>query len=75
MTPSADNPRTRALTTLLGSTGGDDRQAPADLLPEVCDELRRVAQVRMAEPPGSVALLGRDPLRLRLTALSSGPLC
>ena len=53
MTPSADDPRTRARTTLLGSTGGDDRQAAADLLPEVYDELRRVAQARVAElPPG-----------------------
>ena len=52
MIPSADNPRTRAPRTLLGSMGGDDREAAADLLPEVCDELRRVAQVRMTEPPG-----------------------
>src|SRR6516162_3308146 len=41
------------VTRLLGAAAAGDRQAAADLLPLVYDELRKLAAVRMAsEPPG-----------------------
>jgi RNA polymerase sigma factor (TIGR02999 family) len=61
MVNAADDPRRRpttrktgqAVTSLLGSIQSGDRQAAADLLPVVYDELRRLARARMAQlPPG-----------------------
>src|SRR4051794_3976982 len=57
------------ITRLLGAAAAGDRQAPADLLPLVYEELRRLGAVRMArEVPGqtleATALVHEAYLRL-----------
>lgn len=50
---SADQPQS-GLTRILADAGQGDRQAAAQLLPLVYDELRKLAQARLAaQPPGA----------------------
>jgi RNA polymerase sigma factor (TIGR02999 family) len=51
-----ENPGTATLTRVLSAASTGDRQAAAELLPLVYDELRRLARARLAHQPPGITL-------------------